>query len=82
MRAEALASISNNYDCLRKTWEESLEVVIDTRTKAGIRGVSTVTSTFDYLFRNMLGEMILKYSVNLSSTLQSKSLSVAEGQHQ
>ena len=69
VRAEALASISNHYDSLQKTWEESLEVVKDTETKARIRGVSTVMSTFDYLFGNMLGEMILKHSDNLSSTL-------------
>lgn len=80
VRAEALASITSNYDCLQKTWEECLDVVKDTETKARIRGVSTVMSTFDYLFGNMLGEMILKHSDNLSSTLQSKSLSAAEGQ--
>ena len=81
VRAEALASISNHYDSLQKTWEESLEVVKDTETKARIRGVSTVMSTFDYLFGNMLGEMILKHSDNLSSTLQCKILCAAEGQH-
>ena len=70
VRAGALASISNNYECLQKTWEESLEVVKDTETKARIQGVSTVMSTYNYLFGNMLGEMILKHSDNLSSTLK------------
>lgn len=36
--------------------------------------------TFDYLYGNTLGELILRHSDNLSRTLQSKSLSAAEGQ--
>lgn len=80
VRAEALASIISNFACLQGTWEEAVEVVRDTETKARIRGVSAVMNTFDFLFGCMLGEMILKHSDNLSSTLQNKSLSAAEGQ--
>lgn len=36
--------------------------------------------TFDYLYGNMLGELILHHTDNLSYTLQHKSLSAAEGQ--
>ena len=36
--------------------------------------------TFDYLYGNMLGELILRHTDNLSRTLQHKSLSAAEGQ--
>ena len=80
VRAEALASIISNFACLQGTWEEAVEVVRDTETKARIRGVSAVMNTFDFLFGCMLGEMILKHPDNLSSTLQNKSLSAAEGQ--
>ena len=80
VRAEALASITSNFEPLQRTWEEAVEVVQDTETKARIRGVSAVMNTFDYLFGNMLGEMILKHSDNLSRALQHESLSAAEGQ--
>ena len=81
VRAEALSSIINNFECLQRTWEEAVEVVRDTETKARIRGVSAVMNSFDFLFGCMLGEMILKHSDNFSSTLQHKTLSAAEGQH-
>ena len=70
--AEALASIISNFGCLQETWEEAVEVVRDTETKARIRGASAAMNTFDFLFGCMLGEMILKHSDNLSSTLQNK----------
>ena len=57
-----------------------LEVVQDTETKARVCGVSAVTNTFDYLFSNTLGGMILKHSDNLSRALQHEFLSAAEGQ--
>ncbi len=37
-------------------------------------------STFNYLFGNVLGEMLLKHTDNLSRTLQDKAISAAEGQ--
>ena len=38
--------------------------------------------SFDFLFGVVLGEMLLRYSENLSKTLQNKkSISAAEGQH-
>ncbi len=80
VRADALASVTSNFQVLQQTWEESIEVVSDSETKARIRGVSSVMSTFDYLFGNMLGEMLLKNADNLSRSLQIKTLSAAEGQ--
>ena len=38
-------------------------------------------STFPYLYGTMLAEMILKHADNLSSTLQHKLMSAAEGPH-
>ncbi len=81
VRADALASITNNFKALMLTWEETAKVVKDTDTKCRIYGVSKIMNSFDYIiFGNILGEMLLKHSDNLSSTLQHKSLSAAEGQ--
>ncbi len=80
VRADALASITNNFKALMLTWEETAKVVKDTDTKCRIYGVSKIMNPFDYIFGNILGEMLLKHSDNLSSTLQHKSLSAAEGQ--
>jgi len=51
-----------------------------TESKPRISGVSTQMKTFDYLFGNVLGELVLKRADNISSTLQHTSLSAAEGQ--
>ena len=80
VKADALASIMSNFEALQITWEEAVDVVSDTEVKARIRGVSAVMSTFDYLYGNVLGEMLLKHADNLSSTLQHKTISAAEGQ--
>ncbi len=42
--------------------------------------MSSQMSTFDYLYGNILGELILRHTDNLSRTLQHKTLSSAEGQ--
>ncbi len=80
VRVDALASITNNFKALMLTWEETAKVVKDTDTKCRIYGVSKIMNSFDYIFGNILGEMLLKHSDNLSSTLQHKSLPAAEGQ--
>ncbi len=77
MRADALKSILVNFGTLQETWEDAVVVVKDSETKARIRGVSVMMSTFNYLFGNVLGEMLLKHTDNLSKTLQDKA---AEGQ--
>ena len=80
VKANALASIMSNFETLKLTWEKAVNVVRDTETKARIHGVSVMMSTFNYLFGNILGEMLLKHADNLSSTLQHKTFSAAEGQ--
>lgn len=80
VRADALTSILQNFEALQETWEEAVEVVCDTETKARIRGVSAAMKTFDFLFGVMLGEIILRHTDNLSRTLQQRSISAAEGQ--
>lgn len=80
VRADAIASVISNFEVLECTWEEACTVTKDTEAKARIRGVSVVMKTFNFVFGAMLGEMILRHADNLSSTLQHKSMSAAEGQ--
>ena len=62
------------------TWDEAIEVVKDTESKARIQGVRAQMKTFNFLFGTVLGEMVLRHTDNLSRTLQDKALSAAEGQ--
>lgn len=78
--ADSLKSVIDNYAALEGTCEEAADATKDTETKARIHGVSVLMKTLDYLFGNMLGEMILRHTDNLSSTLQNKHLSASEGQ--
>ena len=80
VRANALASIIENYVVLQDTWDEALEVAKDTDSKAKINGVSAQMKKFEFLFSTILGEMLLRHCDNLSQTLQSKTMSAAEGQ--
>lgn len=80
VRANSLDSVLSNYESLLQTWEEAVTIVRDTETKARIQGVEAQMKTFEYVFGCMLGELILRHSDNLSSTLQHKSISAAEGQ--
>ncbi len=80
VRADSLASVIENYDVLLLTWEEASSICKDTESKSRIQGVSFVMKTFNFVFGVMLGELILRHTDNLSSTLQKKSMSAAEGQ--
>lgn len=75
-----LFSIISNYSALLSTWDEAIEAVKDTESKARIQGVKAQMKTFDFLFGVTLGEMVLRHTDNLSKTLQDKSFSAAEGQ--
>lgn len=80
VRADSLLSILNNYSVLLDTWDEALEAVKDTETKARIQGVSSQMNSFDFLFGAMLGEMLLRHTDNLSRSLQKKTCCATEGQ--
>ena len=80
MKANSLASIIGNYKVLQCSWEEAVLGTKDTESKARIRGVSAQMKTFSFVYGAILGEMILRHADNLSSTLQHKSMSAAEGQ--
>ena len=79
VRSNSLASILC-IETFQSTWDEAIRVAHDTETKARIQGVAIQMKTFHYIFGSMLGELILRHSDNLSSTLQHKCLSAAEGQ--
>lgn len=78
--ANALATILSNYEVLLSTWDEAVDVVADTESKARIHGVAAQMKTYDFVFGATLGEMILRHSDNLSQCLQKKTISAAEGQ--
>ena len=79
VRANSLASIVSNYSALQSTWEEAVDLVRDSETKARINGVSAQMRKFDFLLGTLLGEMLLQHTDNLNRTLQ-KTMSAAEGQ--
>lgn len=80
VRGESLGSVIANYAALQETFEESIDTVTDTGVKSRLIGVSAQMKTFNFLFGILLGELILKYSDNLSRTLQNVNISAAEGQ--
>ena len=80
VRAVSLKSITDDFDMLRGIWDQAVEVVKDSETKAKIRGISVQMGTFDYFYGHLLGQLVLNHVDNLSSTLQYKSMSATEGQ--
>ena len=48
--------------------------------RSRIIGVSACMKSFDFFFGASLGELLLSHSDNLSKTLQSSTMSAAEGQ--
>ena len=43
------------------TWDEAIEVVKDTESKAQIQGVRGQMKTFNFLFSTVLGEMVFRH---------------------
>jgi len=80
VRAQALHSILANYEVLQILWDESLEIVNDTEMRSRIQGVSSYMKSFYFYFGVSLGELLLNHSDKLSKTLQSGTMSAAEGQ--
>ena len=80
VNAYSLASIIGNNTVLLSTWEEALDAVRDTGSKARINGVAAQMEKFHFLLGVIIGELILRYSDNLGQTLQKKTISAAEGQ--
>ena len=80
VRAEALWSIINNYEALQDLWVWALDNCKDTEMKSRIYGVQAHMMKFSFFFGLVLGHSLLKHADNLSATLQTSSLSAADGQ--
>ena len=76
VRGESLASILNNHAELMDLWNWSLGELTDTEMKARIQGAKAHMQTFSFFFCCSLA---LKQTDNLSRTLQSPSVSAAQG---
>ena len=55
VRAEALTSISENYQALQSTWEAARQATKDSEMRARIVGVASQMESFDYFFGVELG---------------------------
>ena len=80
VRAEALASVSENYQALQLTWEAAREATKDTEMRARIGGVAAQMEKFAFFFGIELGRKVLSMADNLSRSLQSSTLSACGGQ--
>ena len=82
VRADSLASVLANYSVLQASLESFAEISSrDMEMSARVNGIGSQLEKLDFLFGMMLGERILRFTDNLSRTLQQKDLSAAEGNH-
>lgn len=80
VRGDAIESILDNYDELKRLWVECLETRLEPDIKGRIIGVQTQMLSFNTLFGLQLSKKILNITDNLSRTLQKQKMSSAEGQ--
>ncbi len=80
VRAQALISISDNYETLRDTWYVANQESKDSEMRARISGVAKQMESFDFLFGIELGQKVLCMADNLSSTLRGSKVSACDGQ--
>ena len=67
---DAVEGSIDDFDALKKLWEECLETKLDPDVKGRIIGVQTQMLHYNTLFGLLLSKTILKISDNLSRTLQ------------
>ena len=60
--------------------EDDKDDITDSEIKARVIGVEATLRNFNFLIDLLLGECILKYTDNLSKTLQNLTLTASEGQ--
>ena len=80
VKGESLQSVVDNYAVFQDLWEEVKSITADSDARARIGGVEAQMGKFEFLFGVVLGARVLKHTDNLSKTLQSPSLTAAEGQ--
>ena len=61
VQAEALTSISENYQALQSTWEAAKQAAKDTEMRARIIGVASQMEKFDFLFLVEMGRKCLPW---------------------
>ena len=80
VRAQSLRSVLQNYSVLQELWISLLESSLESEMRARITGVKAQMESFQYYFGVCVGELVLNHADNLSKSLQSKTISAAEGQ--
>ncbi|KAI6656107.1 Zinc finger MYM-type protein 1-like [Oopsacas minuta] len=80
VRAEALASIAENYHALQLTWDVAKDATRDTEMRARIGGVAAQMEKFDFFYGISLGRKLLNIVDNLSRSMQAKNISACDGQ--
>ena len=63
VRAEALASISENYQVLQATWDAARQASRDTEMRARIIGVASQMEKFDYFLELSLEGSVYQWSI-------------------
>jgi hypothetical protein len=80
VRAEALTSISENYNALQLTWDAAKDATRDTEMRSRIGGVASQMEKYEFFYGVELGRKLLNIVDNLSRSLQTKTISACEGQ--
>ena len=80
VRADAFASILENYEALLYTWTEAKQVCSDSEVRARVGGVAKHMESFEFLFGLELGRIVFNMADNLSKALQGTSISASDGQ--
>lgn len=78
VKAESMLTIIQNYTVLQDMWDVAADMSRSSETIACIRGVAAQMKTFDFFFSLFLGETLLRYTDNLSRTLQKQSFSAID----
>ena len=80
VRGESLRSVLEKYTVLQDLCDGVLENTLEPEVRSCIFGVKAQMESIHFLFGVYIGERILKHVDNLSKTLQSSTISSAEGQ--
>ena len=76
----SLQSVIGNWNVLQELWDECLETKLEPDIKGCVIGVKHQMGTLDYFYGVNLGGMLLKQSDNLSRTIQTSHMPVADCQ--
>ena len=74
VKAESMASISENYKALQVTWDEAKQATKETDMRIRIIGIAAQMEKFEYLFGLELGRKCFSIVDNLSRSLQASTM--------